>query len=133
MLNLLSWIVPALQVAIALGLINVWIVRKGRATKYRGGSAQNMKEEFIAYGLPVWSMYIVGFLKIVIALVMLVVAFLPHFMYPFGLSALALLVVLMSGAVVMHMKVKDSFVKTLPAILMLLMASLVLYLVPILS
>ncbi len=116
------WIVSALQILIALGLINVWLVRSGRATKYRGAGAKNMKEEFSAYGLPVWFMYIVGFFKIVIAAVMILVLFIPNFMYPLGFPALILLSVLMLGAISMHIKVRDPLVKALPAVSMLLMS-----------
>ncbi len=123
------WIVSVLQILIALGLINVWIIRSGRATKYRGAGAQNMKQEFSAYGLPVWTMYVVGFLKMVIALVMVLVLFVPYVMIPFGIAAFALLVILMLGAITMHVKVKDPLVKVLPAISMLLMSVLALCLV----
>ena len=123
------WTVSLLQVLIALGLVNVWLVRAGHATKYRGGGAQNMKEEFTAYGLPVWFMYVIGFFKIVIALVMLLTLFMPYLMYPIGFPALILLSVLMLGAISMHIKVKDPLVKALPAVSMLVMALTILYLV----
>ncbi len=122
-------IVSVLQVLIALGLVNVWLVRAGRATKYRGAGAKNMKEEFTAYGLPVWFMYVIGFFKIVIALVMLLTLFIPPLMYPIGFPALILLSVLMLGAISMHIKVKDPLVKALPAVSMLVMALTILYLV----
>ncbi len=123
------WIVSVLQILIALGLINVWLVRSGRATKYRGAGAKNMKEEFSAYGLPVWFMYVIGFFKIAIALVMILTVFLPHLMYPLGFPALILLSVLMLGAISMHIKVKDPLVKALPAVCMLLMSLVIIYLV----
>lgn len=122
-------IVSVLQVLIALGLVNVWLVRFGRATKYRGAGAQNMKEEFSAYGLPDWSLYVVGFFKIVIALIMILVLFKPYLMASFGVPAFMLLSVLMLGAITMHIKVKDSLTKTLPAISMLAMSLLSLCLV----
>ena len=53
-----------LQLIISIGLINVWFFRFNKATEYRGGGAKNMKEEFIAYGLPIWSMYFVGFVAV---------------------------------------------------------------------
>jgi hypothetical protein len=123
------WIVYILQVLIAFGLINVWLVRFKKATKYRGGGAQNMKEEFSAYGLPAWFVYVVGFLKMSIALVMLFVLFMPYYMTSIGLSALGVLVILMLGAITMHIKIKDSLTKTLPAIGMLSMAILTIFLV----
>lgn len=123
------WTVSLLQVLIALGLVNVWLARAGRATKYRGAGAKNMKEEFTAYGLPSWFMYVVGFFKIVIASVMLITLFMPYLMYPLGFPALILLSVLMLGAISMHIKVKDPLVKALPAISMLAMSLGIIYLV----
>lgn len=40
------------QLIIALGILNVWLLRFNKATVYRGGGAKNMKQEFAAYGLP---------------------------------------------------------------------------------
>lgn len=121
-------IVSFLQVLIAFGLVNVWLFRFNRATKYRGAGAQNMKEEFSAYGLPGWSLYVVGFFKLVIALVMIIVLFIPHLMPTLGIPALILISILMVGAISMHIKVKDSLIKILPAISMLLMSVLILLL-----
>jgi hypothetical protein len=36
------------QIIIALGIFNVWIIRYGKETNWRGGEAKNMKEEFAA-------------------------------------------------------------------------------------
>ncbi len=123
------WLVPVLQIVIAFGLINVWIIRFGKDTQYRGASAHNMKEEFSAYGLPIWFMYVVGFFKILIAAVMLIVLFAPNLMQILGVPALALLSVLMLGAISMHVKVKDSVIKTMPALAMLTMSLVILYIV----
>ena len=46
-----------IQVVIALGIFNVWVLRFGKSTEWRGGTAANMKEEFQAYGLPSWSVH----------------------------------------------------------------------------
>lgn len=112
------YVVYAFQIIIALGLINVWLVRFHNPTKYRGAGAQNMQEEFAAYGLPKWFMYLVGAGKILIATLMIVGFWVPMVVYP----ASALLVLLMIGAVAMHIKVKDPFIRALPALLMLAMA-----------
>jgi hypothetical protein len=129
----LPWILYVLQVAIALGLINVWLLRYGHATRYRGAGAQNMREEFAAYSLPAWSVYVVGFLKLTIATIMVVVTFAPDLMRLLGILALGLLVVLMLGAVFMHIKVKDSLTKALPATAMLVAALSALYLISLLT
>jgi len=106
-----------LQVIVALGLLNVWLVRARASTAYRGGSAQSLKEEFATYGLPEWSFYVVGALKIGSALSLLVGIWVPEL-----IRAPALIVaVLMVGALAMHAKAKDSPTKSLPAFLMLVM------------
>ena len=56
-------IASILSIAIAVTLLNVWLLRINQATPYRGGQAQNMKEEFEVYGLPHWLLPIVGVLK----------------------------------------------------------------------
>ena len=123
-----SFIVSGISVVIALGLISVWVVRSGRATAYRGGSAQTMKEEFAAYGLPAWAVYVVGALKLSIALVLLARVVAPSMGQLLPTGALLLLVVLMLGALSMHMKVKDPLRKSLPALGMLALTLLALYL-----
>jgi hypothetical protein len=113
-----SNIVPLFQIIIAFGLINVWLVRFNKPTKYRGAGAANMTDEFAAYGLPKWFMYMVGAGKILIAALMIFGFWVPAVIYP----ASVLLAVLMVGAVSMHIKVKDPFVRSVPAMLILLMA-----------
>lgn len=112
------YIVYAFQLIIAIGLVNVWLVRFNKPTKYRGGGAVNMTDEFAAYGLPKWFMYLVGAGKILIATFMIVGFWVPAVVYP----ASALLVLLMVGAVAMHIKVRDPFIRAVPALLMLAMA-----------
>lgn len=131
--TLIIWIASIFQVIIAFGLINVWIFRFGRATKYRGAGSHNMKEEFSVYGLPVWFMYIVGFLKIVIAFILLLVLFIPQLMSTLGTLSLILLSVLMLGAITMHIKIKDPFIKMVPAMTIFTMAVLVLFLINFIS
>ena len=112
-----------LQLVIAIGLINVWIFRLNRATEYRGGEAKNMKEEFITYGLPVWIMYLVGFTKVAIA-IMLVISFWVEQLLFYNLVLLALLMV---AALFMHLKVKDPIKKSYPALSILFMIALIMY------
>lgn len=113
-----------LQVVAGLGLINVWLLRFNKPTRFRGGSAHSMKEEFAAYGLSETFMKVIGFLKLLSAAGLLLGVFLPGLVLP----SAALLVLLMLGALAMHLKVKDAPMKSLPAGLMLLMAVLILVL-----
>jgi uncharacterized membrane protein YphA (DoxX/SURF4 family) len=107
-----------LQVIVGLGLLNVWLLRRGSTTSYRGGEAKNLKEEFATYGLPAAMFYIVGGLKIICGVLLLVGLAYP----PVVLPAAAVIVVLMLGAVAMHLKVGDGVVKYVPATLMLAMS-----------
>lgn len=107
-----------LQIICALGLLNVWILRNKKSTKYRGGNSKNLKEEFQAYGLPVWVYYLVGFLKISLACLLIIGIWLPILVLPIAL----LIFILMLGALTMHIKVHDSLLKSVPAILMLIIS-----------
>ncbi len=100
-----------LQTVIALGIINVWLLRSGRASAWRGGSATTMKAEFGAYGLPAGAMYLIGALKLLCALLLLVGLWLPAVTTP-AAGGVALL---MAGAVAMHLKIGDPLKKSLPA------------------
>lgn len=110
-------VASVLQLIIGIGLLNVWLVRRQASTSYRGGSAQSLQEEFAAYGLPVAMFYVVGALKIVSGIVLIAGVW---FRLPVALAA-AVVAVLMVGALAMHMKVKDPVVKTVPAVVMLVL------------
>lgn len=116
-------LIMILQLVIAIGLINVWLLRFNKATDYRGGDAKNMKEEFIAYGLPVWLMYLVGAMKIAIA-IMLVLSVWVEQLLLYNLIALASLMI---AALMMHVKVKDPIKKSYPALSILFMIALIMY------
>ena len=113
-----------LQLIISIGLINVWLLRFNKTTEYRGGNAKNMNEEFIAYGLPEWSMYLVGFLKVAIAIMLIISIWIEKLLF-YNLIVLA---ALMIAAVFMHFKVKDPIKKSYPALSILFMIALIMYL-----
>ena len=75
-------LIQALQVIVALGLLNVWLIRSSKSTPYRGGDAQTISEEFAAYGLPAFMMYVVGGLKVIIALAMIAGLWIPALVIP---------------------------------------------------
>ena len=110
-----------IQVVIALGIFNVWVLRFGKSTEWRGGTAANMKEEFQAYGLPSWSVQVVGFLKLVFAACLLAGIWIPTLTRPAAIG----IAILMLAAVAMHLKVKDPLKKSLPALTMLLLSVIV--------
>lgn len=109
------------QVVAALGIFNVWIVRFGKATGYRGGDAKSLAEEFRVYGLPAWSVGVIGALKLLCAALLVAGIWFPAVTRP----AAAALGILMAGAVLMHLKVKDPARKSLPALAMLALCLLI--------
>jgi uncharacterized membrane protein YphA (DoxX/SURF4 family) len=110
------------QLIIAIGLFNVWLLRFHKKTAYRAGSAISMREEFTAYGLPSWSLWMVGGLKISCAICLVVGIWLPVLVKP----AAAVIATLMVGAILMHLKVRDPWMKSLPASIVLLLTAVVL-------
>ena len=111
------------QVIIGLGILNVWILRFNRSTAYRGKQARNLKEEFEAYGLPGWFIYLVGAIKIPAAVALLAGIFVPVLVVP-AASAMA---VLMLGAIFMHLKVADEPKKFLPASAVLVLSLILIF------
>lgn len=112
-------ILTILQVVVGLGLLNVWLVRASTETPYRGGDANTLRGEFEAYGLPGWLFYVVGALKITAGVIMLAGLW---FDLPVRLAA-GVVAALMLGSISMHVKVSDPPMRSVPAVLMLLMCS----------
>ena len=119
--------ITILKVITALGIFNVWILRYNKATKFRGGQAKNLKEEFETYGLKLWSMYIIGGIKISISILFIASLFIQKLtllsysdFYGAGIMS-----IIMMGAILMHLKVNDPMKKSIPAITMLTMYSII--------
>ena len=106
-----------LQVIVGLGLLNVWLVRARSATAYRGGAAQSLKEEFAVYGLPEWTFYLVGGLKIVSGVLLIIGIWVPKLVVVPALIVAGLMV----GALAMHAKAKDPASKFAPALSVLVL------------
>lgn len=117
----MSSIIVVVQIIIALGIFNVWLLRYGKLTGWRGGSARNMKEEFQIYGLPAWSVQVIGFLKLLCAVLLIAGIWLPALTKPAAIG----MAVLMIGAIAMHFKVNDPVKKSLPAFIMLVLSAVV--------
>ena len=110
-----------LQLAIGLGILNVWLLRFNQRTPYRGGNATNLKDEFKVYGFPSGVVYVVGFIKVAAAIALIAGVFYPALVLP----AAGILTVFMIVALLMHLRVKDPFVKSIPAASILVMTLLV--------
>ena len=112
------------QIVIALSVLRVWIMNFNKPSRWRGGGAQNMKEEFIAYGLPSWIMYLVGILKVTFSVGLLAGLWFPE-VVRFSASGIA---VLMFFAILMHAKIKDPLTKSIPAITFMVLSILIVFL-----
>jgi len=113
-----------LQAIVGLGLLNVWLVRAGKPTAYRGGEARTLRQEFDAYGLPDIAFHIVGFLKITAGVTLVAGIFIDT---PVRIAA-GVVAALMVGAIAMHLKVSDPPTRSVPATLMLIMCGAIVYL-----
>lgn len=114
----MEWVKIVIQVVIAASIFNVWILRYGKPTNWRGGTAKNMKEEFEAYGLPEWFMKLIGFLKLALSVLLIAGIFVPALVKPAAIG----MAVLMLGAIAMHIKVKDPLIKSIPAFTFLVLS-----------
>jgi hypothetical protein len=115
----MDFLLIALKLIVALGILNVWLLRSGKSTPYRGGEAKTLREEFAAYGLPFWFMGLVGVLKVGLALALLASLWIP----PLARPAAAGMSLLMLGAFAMHLRVRDPLRKALPSLLVLAMCA----------
>lgn len=113
----MEYVVLAFKVVVALSLLNVWLIQYKKPTKYRPEGAQNIVEEFKCYGLPEWFCYVIGFLKVSLALVLIASIWFTQLENPAALALAALLL----GSIVMHLKIKDPLYKSFPAFLFLLL------------
>jgi hypothetical protein len=109
------------QIVVALGLLNVWLIRANRRTAYRGGDARNMREEFAAYGLPPWMFVVIGTLKVGVAIALLAGLWYHALVLPAALVLCALMI----GALAMHVKIHDPLRKAAPAASMFALAAII--------
>ena len=109
----------ALHLIIALGVINVWFIRRDKATGFRPDGASKIAEESRWYGVSDSFRRSMGVTKLTLAALLVVgVTYAP-----LGAAAAAGMVLLMSGAIVAHISVRDPVVKSVPALLMLPMSA----------
>ena len=107
-----------IQIVIAIGIFNVWLLNFKKPSKYRGGNSQNMTEEFTAYGFNNWFMKLIGFLKLSLASLLIAGIWFPNLI---DIGAF-LIGCLMIGAIFVHNSINDPFMKSLPAFLMLILS-----------
>ncbi|MBQ4820534.1 DoxX family protein [Aquimarina sp. MMG016] len=117
----MNYVIIAMQVIVGLSILNVWLVQNKKPTKWRGGKAKTIFEEFKAYGLPIWSCYVIGDLKVILAILLIASIWYPVIKEPAALG----LALLLLGSIAMHFKIKDPLYKSFPAFLFFLMCTLI--------
>ena len=117
-------LVSLFQVVIGLSVIRVWTINFNKSTPWRGGGARNMKEEFTAYGLPMWMVYFVGILKVIFSIGLIAGLWIPE-LISFSASGIA---IFMFFAILMHVKIKDPIKKSIPALTFMLLSLLIIFL-----
>ncbi len=114
-----------LQFAIGLGVLNVWLLRFNKASKYRGVGASSMGEEFTLYGFPKPIMILVGALKLLFGAGLILGVFYAELIRPSAIG----MAILMLGTVLVHLKAAhDDPTRLFPAALMLAFSLLILFL-----
>lgn len=119
----MDYLIIALQVIVGLSILNVWLIQYNKNTKWRGGDATTIVEEFRAYGLPVWSVYVVGAIKVVLSVLLIAGIWFPALRFPAAIG----LAFMLAGSVVMHLKIRDPLFKSFPAALFLVMCLVIAY------
>ena len=122
-------LVFVLKITLFLVIVNVWVCRFKKSTPYRGGQATTMTEEFTSYNLPAFMLYLVGALKMLAASALLLSLFIVNELTPLLVEySLYTMCLLMVGAILMHIKISDPLIKSLPAFLMLVISLAILFL-----
>ena len=112
----------ALKIIVGLSLLNVWLLQYNKPSRWRGGDAKTMMQEFDVYGLGSTMCYIVGFLKVGFSLALIASIWLAdlELVVDLELVAASALGLLLTGSILMHIKIKDALIKSFPAALFLL-------------
>lgn len=115
----MDYLLMALKLIVALGILNVWLLRRSKATAYRGKDAKTLREEFAVYGLSFPVFCLIGIFKVGLALALMASFWIPSLAQPAAVGMGAL----MLGAFVMHLKVRDPISKALPSLAVLAMCA----------
>ena len=119
-----EYIIIALKLIVGLSILNVWLIQPNKPSKWRGGDATTITEEFSVYGLSKTFYYIVFAVKVGLAILLLV-----SIKYDiFSLYSSIGLAALLGGSIAMHLKVKDALFKSFPAFLFMGLNLIIAYL-----
>ena len=110
-------LIIALKVIVGISILNVWLIQNKKPTIWRGAKAKTIIEEFEAYGLSIKTCYVIGFIKVLLSVLLISSIWFEELAF---FSALGL-AILLTGSVIMHIKINDIWFKSFPATLFLLM------------
>ncbi len=114
----MDYLIIALKLIVGISILNVWLLRFSNSSPFRGGDAENMKEEFEAYNLPENFMFLIGVSKVSLAIGLIASIWFAELEFYCALGIAAL----MLGAVGMHVKIKDPLKKSFPAFTFLVLS-----------
>ena len=119
-----AYIIIALKIIVGISIINVWLIQPNKPSKWRGGDATTIIEEFNVYGLSKTFYNFVFVVKVGLAVLLLVsIKYDLLTLYSsLGLASLLL------GSIAMHFKVKDALFKSFPAFLFMVLNLVIAYL-----
>ncbi|SMG23843.1 DoxX family protein [Arenibacter troitsensis] len=112
------YFIVAAKIIIFISIINVWFIRFNKPTPWRGGNSKSMKEEFETYGLSQIIMYIVGTMKVGLAVLLIISLWINDLSTP----AAGAMGIFMLGAIAMHFKADDPNIKSFPALILFLLS-----------
>ena len=115
------YLIILVKAFIFISIVNVWFFRFGKPTSWRAENANSMKEEFNAYGLSESVMYAIGGLKVLFALGILLSIWYDNLAIPSAIG----MVLLMLGAIIMHLKISDPLKKSFPALSFLILSGII--------
>lgn len=119
-----EYIVIALKIIVGVSILNVWLVQSKKPTKWRGGDATSIIEEFSVYGLSKTLYNVVFVVKVGLA-ILLLASIKYDFLTLYSSIGLA---ALLGGSIAMHIKVKDALFKSFPAFLFMAINLIIAYL-----
>jgi|TARA_R110002033_G_scaffold26865_2_gene61518 hypothetical protein len=115
---LIYYFTVAAKIIIFMSIINVWFIRFNKPTPWRGGDSKSMKEEFEIYRLSPAIMYIIGTIKVSLAVMLLISIWIKDLSTP----AAGAMGIFMLGAIAMHFKADDPSIKSFPALILFLLS-----------
>ena len=115
---LIYYYTVAAKIIIFISIINVWFIRFNKPTPWRGGDSKSMKEEFETYGLSHTIMYLVGTIKVGLAILLIVSLWIKDLSTP----AAGAMGIFMLAAIAMHFKADDPNIKSFPALILFILS-----------